>query len=647
MSTVSYQDFEIELGQCCCQKPEIRVLESPRDRPRARFTMRAADQVAIEAWVQEFESLLIQGDQHASRRRELARKIGTALYNTLFSGAVGKTFQQSEAALGSGQGLRLRLSFGQPYNHALGSLPWELLYNPGTARFIGCERETPIARYLDLPDKIAALDVAPTLKILGLVASPNPETSPGHRYSKFDKAWHRKVLKDAIRSARYLQLRLLEEPTLDALRQELVDAEAHLVPYHALHILCHGGFNSEGDGALFLEREDGSEHLVSAEDLARQIPHSVRLVTLASCSTGCIPTADAKGHHPFAGVASALVARRVPAVVAMQFSISENAAAAFTRDFYAALDRNALIDDAVTEGRLAIDRKGASGELERSTPVLFLRSKDGRVLNLDFAAVPAKKIAIFNTRDRGKHAVKQSDYEIDLEEYFNGRFVRDPCYWNGPILDALRDTVERKLPQTSPCHFTITAPLSVGFTAGFLLPAKDWREITMTQSGELWRFSDPKPPNAPKWLDSGASQARITDDFPLDPASEDIAIVIEMSRSILDKVAAYLKREDLDPPVVNKVIYACFETPDQAGVEGGGHARALAEQLIARIDGLTSDHHTAHIFLAGPIGLSLALGRLSHTLGRVQMYEYAFEKQGHKSYERSITLVSPAMGGTV
>ena len=645
-NAVKYQDFEIELGQCCCKKPEIRVLESPYDRPRARFTLETKEKTAADALVREFESLLLRGDKHASRRRQLAQEIGTALYKTLFSGVIGRSFEKCVAALGHRQGLRIRLSFGQPYNHALGSLPWELLYDPATHRFIGCEQQTPIARYLDLPDKIAPLDVAPPLKILGLVASPNPETSRTYSYSKLDKTFHRGVLKDAIGPAQYLQLRTLKGSTLESLHSELIDAEEHGTPYHALHILCHGGFDLEGSGALFLEREDGREHLVSGNDLARQISRSVRLVTLASCSTACVPTAESTGHHPFAGVASALVARSVPAVVAMQFTISEDAAVSFTKGYYRALDRNKSIDDAVIEGRLAIDRNGASGELERATPVLFLRSPDGKVLNLVNRTAPAKKVAIFNVHDRGYFAVEQSDYEIDLEEYFDGRFVYDRANWNGPILDALRNTLTVQLPQTNPCEFAITAPLSIGFAAGFLLPANDWRDITIIQSGNRWKLNESKPANAPTWLAPDATSARIPSEFPLDSSSDDIALVVEMSRSSLGHVATYLQRSDLAPPRVRKVVYGCFESPDQAGVLSGGHARALAEKLIARVENLANRGGKVHIFLAGPIGLSFALGRLSRTLGTVQLYEFDFERKRHKSYEPSITLVSPEMGGT-
>ncbi|MEP7293446.1 MAG: CARDB domain-containing protein, partial [Chloroflexota bacterium] len=72
---------------------------------------------------------------------------------------------------------------------------------------------------------------------------------------------------------------------------------------------------------------------------------------------------------------SSLVARGIPAVVAMQFAISDGAAKAFAEEFYRAIAEMLPLDAATSEGRRAIANR--VGNNEWGTPVLYLRSADG------------------------------------------------------------------------------------------------------------------------------------------------------------------------------------------------------------------------------------------------------------------------------
>jgi hypothetical protein len=651
-----YHDFEIELDRCCCGEPEIRILESTCNRPRACFELTDAQRDALTAKVEEFEGLLLRGAEHASRRRQLATEVGTELFRTLLPGEIGRTFERCEAALRPSEGLRLRLSFGREYDHRLGGLPWELLCNPETRRFIGAERQTPVVRYLDLPENIKPLDVAPPLKVLGFVAAPDPETSERYCYSEIDAAAHRAILDEAIGSAQYIQRRFVPgkrrgtKATLNALHEELDAAEQAGAPYHVLHFVGHGGFNEDGHGALFFERDDGPEHLVTGAELARQLTEDVRLVVLASCNTGKIPHLRREGRHPFAGVASALLAARIPAVVAMQFTVSEDAVKAFVRPFYLAIDRGQPIDVAVTQGRLSIEALGEEGALEWATPVLFLCSPDGRILNLQTEEVPAKSVAIYNAWHLGRDKLEQVDFEVDLFEYFDRRWIRDRADWNGAVYDELRRTLVEKIPQQSPVHLELAAPLSVAFTTGFLLPVNERRPITVGQRGEPWSFEGDPPAGAPFWLPEDATRELIPADFPFSDDSDEVAVVVQTFGTALEGVAAYLARTDLEPPPprVGRLVYACLDRPGQEALRSGAQARVLAEEVVNRIERVLLDRpaSTIHLFLACPNGLALAIGRLGRRLPRIQLYEFDFEKKRHETYEPSITLVSPRMGET-
>jgi|GEM_PF-5674928 len=646
-----YQDLEIELSQCCCGEPEIRVLESTFDRPREPFVLEEAQQRMLEAKVEEFEKLLITGADNARCRRKLSEEIGRALYDLLFPGAIGKTFLRSYDALRGDDGLRIRLSFGTPYDRDLGGLPWELICDPEKGRFIASAPETPVARYLDLGERIRPLKVVPPLKVLAVIACPDPATSKLYNYSKIEKDPHRLVLEEAINARKYLEVDVLEEASLPALRQKLKQAEIHGAPYHAVHFLGHGGFDEEDEGVLFFERADGSEHMVTARELARQLTDTVCLIVLASCSTGKIPVMRQGGRHAFTGVASALVAHGKSAVVAMQFAVSEQAAAAFTQAFYRLIDEERPIDEAVAEGRLAIESQGDEGALEWATPVLFLRARDGHILDLRKDVIPPKTVAIFNVLDHGKDKMEYASFTVDLRNFFDGKAIKDATAWNGAIMDDLRCKLRQKLPAGSPCHLEIAAPLSVAFAAGFLLPAKKREAITLRQRDQVWRFDGDPPAYAPFWLDEKASAQQATSKtpgFPLVEGARDIAVVADGSRSILAAVADYLGRSDLEPPTIGHLLYAGFARADQYLIKDGAHARVLAQQLVDRIDDLARRNAfpTIHFFSPGPQGLVFAIGRVCHVLPRIQLYEFDMEKKRHGSYEPSITIVPAEMDGT-
>jgi TPR repeat protein len=127
---------------------------------------------------------------------------------------------------------------------------------------------------------------------------------------------------------------------------------------------------------LLLEEPDGRPHLVSGTVFATWLTDEpLRLVFLNACKSGT--TATTGSAHPFAGVASALIRGGVPAVVAMQFPITDDAATEFARTFYERIAQNFPVDGAVAEGRKALysDEERA----EWATPVLYLRGKDGRL----------------------------------------------------------------------------------------------------------------------------------------------------------------------------------------------------------------------------------------------------------------------------
>ena len=109
---------------------------------------------------------------------------------------------------------------------------------------------------------------------------------------------------------------------------------------------------------------------------------SLRLAVLNSCEGARTDPTD-----PFAGVAETLVRRGIPAVVAMQFEVSDDAAIEFAPALYGALAAGLPIDAAVAEARKAVY---TVSQLEWATPVLYLRADDAQLFTItQLSAAPS------------------------------------------------------------------------------------------------------------------------------------------------------------------------------------------------------------------------------------------------------------------
>ena len=90
--------------------------------------------------------------------------------------------------------------------------------------------------------------------------------------------------------------------------------------------------------------------------------------------------ARSDASDPFAGVAQSLIQQGLPAVVAMQFEITDDAAIIFARELYGAIADGYPLEAALAEARGAIRDEG--NLTEWGTPVLYSRAPDGRLFDL-------------------------------------------------------------------------------------------------------------------------------------------------------------------------------------------------------------------------------------------------------------------------
>ncbi len=295
-----------------------------------------------------------------------AQDYGARLFQAVFSEQVYTNFVTSyNLALQLGKGLRLQLRISDP---RLMNLPWEYLYNPDSKSYLSQDNKSPVVRYLDWGGQVVPLSVELPLRILVVIASPD-----GLPNLKVEEEWLRlnRAL-DPLIKRRLVQVDRLKKPTLDFLQSYLRRNTCHI-----LHFIGHGVFNpTTKEGLLNFENDEGKNQEVKGQHLGSILRNhaSLRLVVLNACEG-----AQTAINDPFAGIAQSLVQQGLPAVIAMQFPITDQAALKFSHEFYAALADGYALDAALTEARVAIFATG--NNIEWGTPVLFMRSTDGKLFN--------------------------------------------------------------------------------------------------------------------------------------------------------------------------------------------------------------------------------------------------------------------------
>lgn len=295
---------------------------------------------------------------------EETKSFGSELLKFLFPDRIWDCLERSKlAAHDRHRGLRIQIRLSDVPE--LCDLPWEFLYHDDDG-FLALSAQTPITRFLDTRQYNAPLNLQHPLRILAVISSPRdlPRLNVDLEWGKLDEAVSDLKAKGLVELAR------LETPRLSRLNRRL-----GMKNFHILHFVGHGDFNDEKSvGELYFEDEQGRASPVSADQLATALRDhpSVRLVILNACEG-----ARASRTDPFAGSAQTLIRAGIPAVIAMQFEVTDDAAITLASELYTSIAIGDPIDRSLTEARKAIYLDG--NELEWATPVLYLRTPDSRI----------------------------------------------------------------------------------------------------------------------------------------------------------------------------------------------------------------------------------------------------------------------------
>jgi len=296
---------------------------------------------------------------------EYVKALGIRLHQFLFQTATNARIQSMlDRCLGAGGedcGVRIRLRLAD-VNPEIAAVPWEFLYAESEGGFLASSERTTVVRFIEglsfqrppearLPlNMLVVIPAVPDLDVDGEKRRIN-EALEG-----IDPPVAVTFLEGAVTRARLS----------DALQEESFDF---------LHFVGHGDFEA-GRGRLRLNLSELEPDWIDEAALRELVKNrrALKLVVLNTCRGAELSTSRA-----FAGLAPQLVLSGVPAVVAMQFPITDAEALAFVHAFYHALFQGSgrgSVDAAITAARSALNRD-FPGTRAVGLPTLFMRYDEG------------------------------------------------------------------------------------------------------------------------------------------------------------------------------------------------------------------------------------------------------------------------------
>ena len=545
----------------------------------------------------------------------------------------------------------MRVTFDRQEDFArLAALPWELLLDG--RQFLALDRRTPIVRSHNgrsLPQPAAGLP----LRVL-LVDSRPIDLRP------LATGREAALIQAALAPNTLIELIHLQHPNVRQLRERLIDSRCQI-----LHFMGHGapGLDREDQFVLSFEDDNSRAENVTGELLAEYVKDApdLRLVVLSSCWGAAFPRR--RGQDPYTGVAAALMMRDIPAVVAMQFPITDPAAIAFSQVLYGRLAAGDSLCEAVTEGRLEILRRDGRG-VEWATPAVFLGGSDrlfdvssgkkqpagsARSSSAGVGAgagarrerrrpAPMKPLRLAIRSFRGFVAsAEKPDDELDLTALFDERSICRDAAWHEEVFPRLREFLMRHAAARRPIVLDMSAHATIAFAAGYCLEAKSGLDITLWQRGKqtttIWRAEAGPSRQGPLWL-AEADRPRV-------PGATDVAMAVSVTWPILEDVEHYLGTSEL---AIGRVIpMTLHPQPSPRGVDGGLHALELAQELAWKARGRTVAERAGvlHLFISAPNVMTFYLGQVGKSLGAVQLYEHDFESTQPGAYRPSLRLPMP------
>ena len=224
---------------------------------------------------------------------------------------------------------------------------------------------------------------------------------------------------------------------------------------------------------------------------------------------------------------------------------------------------------------------------------------------------------------------------LDLADLFDGRRIRSADLWNDQVSKRIHAYVNESVVPTGNCAIHLAAHSSIAFATGYELDPKAGISVSPIQSSSSGRTVWTAEPTVPT---EGQGGWRINE-LEVNPEGREVGLAISVTHSTKEDAIVFAERQlaslgrllvlEIDPDV------------GFASVRNGSDAWYLAEDVIKTVrewDGFRSREGPLHVFSAAPNGLVFFLGRLSRSLGSIQLYEHNFDTNEPGAYSASLKL---------
>ncbi len=428
ISEIKYLDFEISVRQEDGDEYVVQA-KSGKGKAEIRFTnpfnedKRKVIRSALTAAALRSASATRKAKMRGAAAPEVRemKDFGALLFKEAVSGPVRDFYQKCQAQADRDRaGMRLRLTLDQ----SVDDLPWEFLVLNDD--FMALNPRSPVVRYIEGAASCSLVKVEYPLRLLIVIAKPSDEVPLDTDAEKESITAALKPLTDqGVVHLTFIEGNNTWKKLMDALLPNRT---------HILHFIGHGTFDEKNnEGVLIMADEDGKTELVDSERLRVLVQGRSRLALIVLNS--CLGTLGGDAQ-PFSSVAAGLVKSGIPAVIAMQFEISDEAAREISETFYTSLSLNMPVDAALTEARRRIFLSNRNS-LEWATPILYMQVPDGQLFEFKGSrpstgsvAQPVKPAFETNAAKRyaeGEEAMKRGDWAKAVIAY-RGAMVYVPNY---------------------------------------------------------------------------------------------------------------------------------------------------------------------------------------------------------------------------
>ena len=168
MALLKYDDFDLLIAPA---GEKYRVhLNAPTGQAAADFVLPFTE-VELNNFLSRIGQVRRSTRRAEAPEQSAAKEFGNKLFRAVFSGELIAQLRGSvEHSLNHDRGLRIRLRLTDAPE--LADLPWEFLYDAAQNHFLTTSTETPLVRFLDLPQRIIPLRATLPLRILVVIAGP-------------------------------------------------------------------------------------------------------------------------------------------------------------------------------------------------------------------------------------------------------------------------------------------------------------------------------------------------------------------------------------------------------------------------------------------------------------------------------------------